>query len=51
MIVAKTKLRKIPENCGKCALSRENWTGERECPHDCTQAVIKWLKSPVEERQ
>lgn len=31
MIVAKTKLRKLPENCGKCPLSRMNWTGEREC--------------------
>ena len=31
MIMAKTRLRKMPENCGKCALSRQNWTGEREC--------------------
>ena len=31
MIVAKTKMRKIPKSCKKCNLSFQNWAGERTC--------------------
>lgn len=31
MIVAKTKMRKIPTSCKKCNLSFQNWAGERTC--------------------
>ena len=31
MIIAKTRLRKIPENCGKCSLAFENFADDRFC--------------------
>lgn len=31
MIVARTRLRKIPENCGKCPLSYNDWASGRMC--------------------
>lgn len=44
LIVAKTRMRKIPKSCKVCSLSFQNWTGERTC------AVTK-MDCPFEQSQ
>ena len=31
VIVAKTRMRKLPKSCKDCNLSFQNWVGERTC--------------------
>ena len=31
MIVAKTRLKRIPKTCGQCSFTCENWGGDKFC--------------------
>ena len=45
MIIAKTRLKKIPNNCRECAFSaRNHWAEERHCR--ITMKDCPWIKKP-----
>lgn len=45
MIVAKTRMRKIPKSCKECGFSFNDWSGERVCMVKKKDCPIEYMES------